>query len=551
MNKKIVKPFYKKITFFAFAILVSGFVSAQSKNEISKKESSPNVLFIIIDDLNDALGFMGGHPQSYTPNIDRLARRGVTFSKAYTNCPLCNPSRVSLWTGIAPWVSNVYGNNGDGKTSFWRANKILGDAVTMQEHFRANDYNVYGTGKVFHQYQKDNLPGVWTDHGNRIGFYPTPGKGGENNPRCGHPSMPAPLDKDLWLSCGPLSDVPNVPPDPIAGTPGYKGWTLGNGIPFRYVNENDRDLMPDELSANYIMDLLKKDHEKPFFAICGFFKPHEPLYAPKKYFDMFPIDEIVLPATIKNDLEDVPEILWNVPDAYNSSWKHERFLRLIDAGGIDMWKRWIQAYLACCAFVDDQVGKILDALDSSQYAGNTIIVLTSDHGYNMGEKETLFKYTLWEESARVPLIISVPGMVKQHAGDCTKPVSLIDLYPTLTDLCNLSPEPNKYTNKRLLDGYSLKSLLTDPSGNNWLGPATAITVIANRDPAAPLNEQHISIRSERWRYTLCANGDEELYDHLYDPNEWTNLALKEEYKDVKNQHNKYVLSFLQDVPKSN
>jgi len=489
---KINELIFKKVTFFLSTILAVGFVSAQSKNKITFKKSSPNVLCIIIDDLNDALGFMGGHPQSYTPNIDRLARRGVTFSKAYTNCPLCNPSRASLWTGIAPWSSNIYGNTGDGKTSNWRSNKILGKAVTIQEDFKSNGYNIYGTGKVFHEYWKDNLPGVWTDHGNRLGFYPTPGKGGENNPRTGHPAMPAPLDKDVWLCCGPLSNVPNVPPDSKAGTPGYKGWTIatrpgGGGQPFRYVNENDRDLMPDELSANYIIDLLKADHYKPFFAICGFFRPHEPLYAPKKYFDMFPLDEIVLPATIENDLADVPEILWNDSNAYNSRWKHERFLRLIDAGGIAMWKRWIQAYLACCAFVDDQVGKILDALDSSRYADNTIIVLTSDHGYNMGEKETLFKYTLWEESARVPLIISVPGMEKEHTGECTKPVSLIDLYPTLTDLCGLPPEPNKYTNKKLLDGYSLKSLLTDPSGKDWLGPAAAVTVIANTDPAAPLN----------------------------------------------------------------
>jgi arylsulfatase A-like enzyme len=343
-----------------------------------------------------------------------------------------------------------------------------------------------------------------------------------------------------------------VPPDPVAGTPGYKGWIIadspsGGGKPFRYVNEDDRDPMPDELSANYIKELLRKDHNKPFFAICGFFRPHEPLYAPKEYFDMFPLDEIVLPVTIKNDLEDVPSILWNDPAAYNSQWKHERFLRLINAGGTDMWKRWIQAYLASCAFVDDQVGKILDALDSSKYANNTVIVLTSDHGYNIGEKETLFKYTLWEESARVPLIISVPGLEKQHPGECTQPVSLIDLYPTLADLCELPPEPNISTNRKLLDGFSLKSLLSDPSGNNWLGPAAAITVIANTDPSAPLKEQHISVRSDRWRYTLCANGEEELYDHLYDPNEWTNLALKEEYKDIKNQHKRYVQEVLKNT----
>ena len=169
-------------TVFVLSQLVLSFPKPISAQDKGAEKQKPNVIFIIVDDLNDALGFMGGHPQSYTPNIDRLARRGVTFNKAYTNCPLCNPSRASLWTGIAPWVSNVYGNNGDGKTSFWRANLTLGDAVTMQEHFKTNGYNVYGTGKVFHQYQIDNLPGVWTDHGNRIGFYPTPGKGGKNNP---------------------------------------------------------------------------------------------------------------------------------------------------------------------------------------------------------------------------------------------------------------------------------------------------------------------------------------------------------------------------------
>ncbi len=541
INSRLLKLF----AFLLNALITTGFVSAQNRNEALQKGSSPNVLFIIVDDLNDALGFMGGHPQSYTPNIDRLARRGVTFSAAYANSPLCNPSRVSLWSGIAPWNSNIYGNSGGGITGHWRTIKLLGKAVTMQEHFKANGYNVYGTGKVFHEYRKDNLPGIWTDHGNRIGFYPTPGKGGKNNPRCGHPSMPAPLDQDLWLSCGPLSDVPDVPPDPKAGTPGYKGWTIGNGIPFRYVNENDRDLMPDELSANYVKNLLKTDHEKPFFAICGFFRPHEPLYAPKKYFDRFPIDEIILPATIKNDLEDVPEILWKDPNVSLGEWKHQRFLRLLEAGGIPMWKRWIQAYLACCAFVDDQVGKILNALEDSPYAENTIVVLTSDHGYNMGEKETLFKYTLWEESARVPLIISTPEMKNQHPGACNKPVSLLDIYPTLVDLCNLPTNPNRETNGKSLDGYSLKTLLTDPTGRQWLGPKGAVSVVFNKNPVGPLKEQNISIRTERWRYTLCANGEEELYDHLYDPNEWTNLALNEEYKDIKARHKKYVQELLQ------
>ncbi len=546
---------YRLLKLFAFllnALITTGFVAAQDGNKALQKGSSPNVLFIIVDDLNDALGYMGGHPQSYTPNIDRLARSGVTFSSAYTNCPLCNPSRVSLWTGIAPWRVDLYENYG-GKVKHWREyNELLSEAVTMQEHFKANGYEVYGTGKVFHSYGIDNLPGVWTDHGNRLGFYPTPGTGGKNNTRCGHPSMPCTFGNDiydLWMSCGPLSDVPDVPPDPKRGTPGYKGWIMGGGVPFRYIDEDDRDLMPDEQSKQYVIDLLDKNHDKPFMAICGFFRPHEPLYAPKKYFDRFPIENIILPATIDNDLDDIPEILWNNPKSkIDMLWKRPKFLKMIEKGGVDMWKKWVQSYLACCAFVDDQVGQILDALEDSPYAENTIVILTSDHGYNMGEKETLFKYTLWEESARVPLIISTPEIKDQHPGECTKPVSLLDLYPTLIDLCGLPGNPNKNTTGELLGGYSLKPLIIDPSGSQWLGPPVATTVIASEDPFASIDKQHISVRSERWRYTLCADGKEELYDHLHDPNEWTNLALNEDYKDIKALHKKYVQKLLQTNP---
>ncbi len=549
MNKQTLSKSVKMITLFAL-VLFTGSVSLFGNEKTIGKESSPNVLFIIADDLNDALRFMGGHPQSYTPNLDRLAQRGMTFSSAYTNCPLCNPSRVSLWTGMAPWRVGLYENYG-GKVKHWREyNGLLSEAVTMQEHFKANGYEVYGTGKVFHSYGRDNLPGIWTDHGNRLGFYPTPGTGGKNNRRCGHPSMPCTFDDDiydLWMSCGPLSDVPDVPPDPKRGTPGYKGWIMGGGVPFRYIDEDDRDLMPDEQSAQYIIDLLDKDHDKPFMAICGFFRPHEPLYAPKKYFDMFPVEDIILPAAIENDLEDVPEILWNNPAAKIDFWKRPRFLKMIEKGGVEMWKKWVQSYLACCAFVDDQIGQILDALDNSEYADNTIIVFTSDHGYNMGEKETIFKYTLWEESARVPFIISTPEINDQHPGECTKPVSLLDLYPTLIDLCGLPGNPNENTTGELLGGYSLKPLLIDPSGSQWIGPPVATTVIASEDPFASLDKQHISVRSERWRFTLCADGEEELYDHLYDPNEWTNLASNKDYENIKHQHKKYILELLDKV----
>ena len=226
-------------------------------------------------------------------------------------------------------------------------------------------------------------------------------------------------------------------------------------------------------------------------------------------------------------------------------WGQMKYETLIKTGGEKAWKEWVQAYLACLAFVDDQVGKILKALDESPYRDNTIVVLTGDNGYHVGEKDCITKWHLWEESTRVPLFIHMPNS-KTNGQTCDHPVSLIDLYPTLVDLCGLPKEPNKGHSDISLDGYSLRPFLKDPARQDWDGPAVAFMGVRDLEGvkkynSAYMKEAHFSVRSKRYRYTLCADGEEELYDHKNDPNEWTNLANNPKYDTIKNKlHNELI-----------
>ncbi|UCD30112.1 MAG: sulfatase-like hydrolase/transferase, partial [Planctomycetota bacterium] len=361
-----------------------------------------------------------------------------------------------------------------------------------------------------------------------------PGQGGMS----AHPAMPEPIRSALkWHSFGPLSRVPEWKPNPGENIPGYKGWIMYRK-PFRYLSDNDRDLMPDELNAEWVIKILQQKHDKPFFLAVGFNRPHTPLYAPKKYFDMFPPEKLRLPPYKMNDARDCARILWDPghperPNPYG--W--QRYKLVMEAGGIEMWRRWIQAYLACVAFVDHQVGKILDDLQARPYADNTIVIFTSDHGYHMGEKDYLFKNSVWEESARVPLVIAAPGVSKANS-ECDHPVSLVDMYPTLIDLCGLTLNPNKDGNNVPLDGHSIRPFIEEPNNGTWDGPSVTVTAIASIDrlkinePAKP-KRQHYTARSKQWRYVLCNNGEEELYDQRKDPQEWTNLAGYPEYAETK------------------
>ena len=497
----------------------------------------PNVLFIICDDLNDSLEGWGGHPQAKTPHISRLMERGVSFKNAHCNSPLCGPSRASIFSGLYPHTS---GNLAFGH---WKENSVLKNTVMMQEHFRKNGYQVYGTGKlhhngqedhsVYHEYKYDADFGPWPDMGNLAGsIMAVP-----------HPNLSELFDSDnniriAWeQTFGPMSNVPKWGSDNPSNA--KDGWYL-NGKPFRYIDDNDRDLLPDERSTQWAIDKLMKMKEEPFFMGVGFNRPHTPLYVPDEYYDRFPLEDIVIPENFLENCEDIPEIAQSV-----YVYGRQRF-SLVKNAGDEMWRRWIQAYLACVSFVDDQVGKLLDALDASGHAENTLIVFTSDNGYHMGEKGILFKNSLWEEATRIPLIICAPEC-NTGSQDCSVPVSLIDLYPTLVDLCQMSPDPNKGRNDYPLDGHSLKSLIQNPMDKSWVGPEEAtINVCTNQttidkygfDKGGPI---HCSIRGKRWRYSLFANGEEELYDHVNDPMELKNLAKDLEFETDKAQCKKKLL----------
>ncbi len=347
-------------------------------------------------------------------------------------------------------------------------------------------------------------------------------------------------------SFGPLSEVPQYPANPEESIPGHQGWICFNK-PFKYNSETDRDKMPDELNAEYAQKILQAEHDKPFLLAIGFNRPHTPFHAPKEFFDKFPLSEVEMPTVLENDLEDCAKALWNP----NKTWTNAGFSKfkfLAQHSKPNMWKKWVQAYLANVAFVDAQVGKVLDAIKNSKYAENTIVILTSDHGYHLGEKEYTFKASLWEEASRIPLVISAPGISKKSTR-VSHPVSLIDIYPTLIDLCELPQNPNENTNQMPLGGFSLKSFLKNPENANWEGPDFALISIAAKDKlevnqAADPRKQFYALRTENYRYILCPNGEEELYDHKADPYEWRNLAGDSKHLKLKTQFKNQLFKYI-------
>lgn len=480
----------------------------------------PNILVVVCDDLNDTVEGWGGHPQALTPHLDRLASEGVRFTNAHANAVRCAPSRASLWTGLLPSTSGYYGHQP--KKNHWLDNPVLGEAVTLFEHFTAEGYATLGTGKVFHNGQDEatllSEPfGVFPD----FGPFPWDGvKFSKSGSRkgVGHPSMPHPMHKAYWVGFGPLSDIPSVG--------GYTGWSLRDGD-FAYESEAARDPMPDEQSVAWACEQLEREWDRPFLLVVGLNRPHAPRYAPLEYFERFPLDSIELPVHLDYDVLDTPPPLWQDIPTGEPTHASESLQRLIEAGGDELWRKWVQSYLASTAFVDDQLGALLDALDASPWAENTIVVFTSDHGVHMGEKGFLNKGTAWEESTRVPLVVRAPdaGPIAQT---CEQPVSLVDIFPTLVDLADVSAHTASGS-ELALDGLSLRPLLNDPSAPDWDGPLGAITAVRGQakpyvDTVAPVDAQHFTLRTIRWRYTLCSDGTEELYDHDVDPYEWHNLA---------------------------
>jgi len=511
----------------------------------------PNILFIICDDLNDAITGFGGHPQAKTPNLDRLAKRGVRFTNAQNNSPVCGPSRASFLTGLYPHTTGYFGYNFH--KNHWRYNPTLARSVTFLDYFRENGYKVMGTGKIFHNNQEEWS--AWDAFGAKPSWGPFPWDGTPDT-AYSHGQLAemdnAVVHQDFTFlhgakgdMFGTLSNVPKIPQNPEKGIPGYKGWRLYHK-PFRYVNDDDRDLMPDELNARWASKRLGESHDRPFLMCVGMNRPHRPEFAPQKYFDMFPLGKVELAPVKEDDLADCAKVLTQ-PPAQVSLYGHRRYQKYMKNGGEKLLKRWTQAYLANVAFVDDQIGKVLDAMEKSPYADNTYVLFTSDHGYHMGEKLYLFKNSVWEESCRVPFIVAGPGVKKDAV--CDHPISLVDLYPTFIDLCHINKATNRSLNQQPLDGFSIKPFLNDPKNRRWEGPDAALTAVMSRDrlglgEPGDLERQHYSLRTKRYRYVYCNSGEEELYDHAEDPYEWNNLVFDAKFDELREQLNKKLMQML-------
>ena len=435
----------------------------------------PNVLMIAIDDLNDWVGCLGGHPQASSPNIDRLAKRGTLFTNAHCQAPICNPSRTSIMYGLRPSTSGVYMN----APKPWTV-AGLKKKVTLSRHFAAHGYKTYTTGKIYHT---SGLP---------EGDFDVVG------PR---PGQRLKIDQRLIAS-------------KKEGANGL--WDFGAQL-------YDENLFQDHQTASWAIDQIQAhqtnkrtsanpEGTKPFFMAIGFYRPHVPFYSPKRIFDQIPLDEIELPLVNPNDRDDLPAIaneLMVAPAAPDHAWFVES----------SNWQRAVQSYLSCIRFTDEQVGRLLDTVFQSKLADNTIVILYSDHGFFLGEKERWAKQSLWERATRVPFIIAQPGGNKGQI--CSQPAELLSIYPTLIELCGLSP-------RNELEGNSLAPLLKDPEA---IWPHPALTTHGK--------DNH-SVRTSTHRYIRYRDGSEELYDLQNDPNEWNNIASQREMETLKSQLRKQI-----------
>ncbi len=353
-----------------------------------------------------------------------------------------------------------------------------------------------------------------------------------------HNYGPFPFDGDK-LVAHPKVPQPYQSIGPIDGSFGRLStcsqWVYGwDKKTFHYVSDENRDLMQDELHAQWaskkIEELETKNNDQPFFMGIGFVNPHTPLHAPDRFFDMFPLDELELDDWLLDDAEDT--YLRDNISPNNKGYKYYRMLLESYGGDRELAiKHFLQAYLACVAFVDEQVGKVLDALENSQFKDNTIVILTSDHGWQMGEKNYLFKNSPWEESARVPMVIKAPdakaGLIVEQ------PVSLVDIYTTLIDYCDLKGDNKLDAQGGDLGGFSMIPLLDNSKKTKWQGPEGALTIVGNLGLNSTVSQQHYSYRTKDWRYIRYADGHEELYYHKKDKYEWENLENEEKYQRLK------------------
>jgi len=448
--------------------------------------AKPDVVFIVADDLNDWIGVMGGHPQSKTPNLDALAAQGVLFTNAHCNAPQCGPSRTSFLNGVYPKSTGRYFNStrrpaffGDQPMQGVTSKNAPKNPFVFHKHFKEHGYRVVSGGKVA--------------HGNTAKL-----KG----------------QVDAYL---------NRPQDVRGKFTDDKANLWGEGGPHNHADEQTGDYKV----SKWAIEEWRKAGEKPLLMTVGFYRPHRPFNAPKAYFEKFPLESIQLPKVRADDLDDLPAYGKALArsnahkDLFKPRTVHEQILHL---GGEKEWKYMVQSYLACINYVDVQIGRFLDELKENPRKRDTVIVLTSDHGWNLGEKTHWCKAAIWRNTTRVPFIVVSPSVAKAGLRN-NQPISHVDIYPSLCDFAGI-PKPVH------LEGRSILPLLKDPS--------------ATRDFAfLSYGPQNTAAQSERYRYLRYEDGSEELYDHQKDPHEWTNLIGNEKYQAMRKKMRARVLGFQQ------
>lgn len=438
----------------------------------ASEQDSPNVLWVMVDDLNDWVGCLGGHPQARTPNLDALAAGGVLFRHAYCSAPGCNPSRTSAMFGVSPRTSGVYAN-----ADHWRDSAYLQGKESLPIFLRRAGYETLRGGKIYHAH-------TFEFHDHSL----------EDDATYGYPQPEA------WVRAFP-SWIRQMPQEvrptrwPVATTVDkfYQGQL--DWAPLRGELAGGRQ-MADTQVVDWALGELQKEKAQPFFLAVGLYRPHTPWYVPAKYYEQFPLDEIQLPRVVQGDLQDVP--------AMGQEWARKDWHQWLVQEG--KWKQAVRAYLASIAYMDEQLGRLLAGLEAGPHRANTIVVLMSDHGYHLGEKEHWEKFALWEDATHIPLIIRLPEGPRGVVRD--EPVSLLDLYPTVTELLGLVGPSH-------LEGRSLVPLLSSEAED---GPA--------RQAVTYQGEGNRSVRTERFRYIEYRDGSRELYDHAVDPHEWDNLLAE-------------------------
>ena len=449
MNNKTT-PLFRTMVLFSCLLSLSNLTLA--------KDTAPkNVLMISVDDLNDWVGAMGGHPQVKTPGMDYLASKGVLFTNAQCQSPVCNPSRASMFSSLYPSTSGIYFLSPDLSES-----PVSSKSTLLPKRFEQEGYAVSGAGKLFHGSQSKKYWPNWKTFG------------GAGYPR----------------------QKPKLSP-----FPGHPLWDWG------VVKEAD-ETMPDYLAAGWGEEALKKSYDKPFLIGVGFSRPHVPQYATQKWFDLYPLDTLKLPKYRKDDVGDLSRYAMDITREKHVSPTHEWVTEH------EQWELLVQSYLACVSFVDAQVERVVKAWESSDHKDNTYVVLFSDHGFHIGEKDRHAKRSLWEDGTRVPMIIAGPGI---EPGICHKPVELLDIYPTLLALTGEAADPTH-------EGQSLVPLLENPAGD-WSHFA--------RTSFGPGN---YAITSEHFRYIQYNDGSEEFYDRRKDSQEWHNQAKNPEYAQEIRKH---------------